>query len=572
MSPPGIEFKANLFSRFFYSYLTPLLLKGYRVPLEASDISAMLEPFDGCGACASRFHAHFAAAPPAAPLPARLRGALLRLVGEDMAAAGVGKLLGDLLGFVQPLAVAGVLSFLVTRQRGGRDALWGAAGAQMELGYWWFVAACAASLLQNALLHRHHHHSIRAGMHARSALSVAVLEKALRLPPGARAAFGAGKVQNLGTSDPNAVGMFFWFAHYLWSAPLQLTISMAMLYSYLGWPSFVGLAVLLLLLPLQGALGRRLTEMNKATAACGDARLKLAAEAFGGIRALKLLGQEAAFGGKLAAARGVELRAKWGVLLVGAANTAATECGPLLASVLALVAYGLTSPTPLTPPQAFAALALFQILRLPVMILPMLTGQIAASRASLERLVGFLGTSEGRDYREGARSGEAAALAGAELAWTPAPGAPPCLRVPTLSLPRGALTAVVGPVGCGKSALLAALLGDLHLTAGTVRVEGGAALRGAGKGAAAAAHRLMRASPRGAKRHPPRKHHFWGAPRRGAPRRRHGRLRAGRGPSRAARGPRHGGGRAGRHAEWRAEGARGARARALLAGPPPTAG
>jgi hypothetical protein len=237
---PGIEFQHNILSRFFFSYLTPLLWKGYRVPLEQSDVANMLEPFDASGACAARFEAALARAPPGAALPARLRGALLSLVSQDMLAAGAGKLLGDLLGFVQPLAVAGVLSFLAVRRAGARDAEWGVAGARMELGYWWFVAATVSSLLQNAFLHRHHHHSIRAGMHARSALSVSVLAKALRLPPAARAAFGAGKVQNLGTSDPNAAGMFFWFAHYLWAAPLQLALAMAMLYSYLGWPAFVG--------------------------------------------------------------------------------------------------------------------------------------------------------------------------------------------------------------------------------------------------------------------------------------------------------------------------------------------
>jgi energy-coupling factor transporter ATP-binding protein EcfA2 len=54
---------------------------------------------------------------------------------------------------------------------------------------------------------------------------------------------------------------------------------------------------------------------------------------------------------------------------------------------------------------------------------------------------------------------------GAELCWSAAPGAPPCLRVPSLALPRGKLTALVGPVGCGKSALLSALLANLTDTA-----------------------------------------------------------------------------------------------------------
>jgi predicted membrane metal-binding protein len=40
VSPHGLEFSTNLISRFFFSYLTPLLLKGYRVPL----IESMVGP------------------------------------------------------------------------------------------------------------------------------------------------------------------------------------------------------------------------------------------------------------------------------------------------------------------------------------------------------------------------------------------------------------------------------------------------------------------------------------------------------------------------------------------------
>lgn len=43
---------------------------------------------------------------------------------------------------------------------------------------------------------------------------------------------------------------------------------------------------------------------------------------------------------------------------------------------------------------------------------------------------------------------------------------PPCLRELRLSLPKGRLTCVVGEVGSGKSSLLAALLGELHLLPG----------------------------------------------------------------------------------------------------------
>jgi ATP-binding cassette subfamily C (CFTR/MRP) protein 1 len=60
----------------------------------------------------------------------------------------------------------------------------------------------------------------------------------------------------------------------------------------------------------------------------------------------------------------------------------------------------------------------------------------------------------------------AVALRNASFSWAAAVGSAEqqlCLRGIDVELPRGKLTAVVGPVGAGKSSLLAALLGELEL-------------------------------------------------------------------------------------------------------------
>ena len=53
-----------------------------------------------------------------------------------------------------------------------------------------------------------------------------------------------------------------------------------------------------------------------------------------------------------------------------------------------------------------------------------------------------------------------------------------CLLAPSLDIqvPKGALVAVVGPVGCGKSSLLSALLGEMEKLEGKVYMK----VRGAG--------------------------------------------------------------------------------------------
>ena len=238
-------------------------------------------------------------------------------------------------------------------------------------------------------------------------------------------------------------------------------------------------------------------------------------EACKGILIVKLLGWESSFAARIAQARGKELSEKWRVALYNAINSSAVEAGPLFASALALVTFGLTSSTPLTPGQAFTALALFQILRGPLMVLPMLTGQYAGASASLARLRDFLAAEELTEYRQfvgqqqgqgGQQGGGGAAvrLQGLRATWGPQPPAPAAtgsaftLQVGALAAPVGGITAVVGPIASGKSTLLAALLGDLHVQAGSVQValsaEGGQAgeagsssSSSSSKGAAAAA-------------------------------------------------------------------------------------
>lgn len=48
---------------------------------------------------------------------------------------------------------------------------------------------------------------------------------------------------------------------------------------------------------------------------------------------------------------------------------------------------------------------------------------------------------------------------------------PPTLHSLDIQVPKGTLVAVVGPVGCGKSSLLSALLGEMEKLEGKVYVK-----------------------------------------------------------------------------------------------------
>lgn len=490
------ESEANLPSRFLFSWLTPFVLLGSRRPLESSDLGDVL-PVDESARLGAALFAHL---PSSAPTPRELMWALLRLTASDMAHAGAGKLVGDLLGFIGPLSVSGIITFVAARNAGLSDARWNGC----ELGYLWLVAGVVAGVLQNLGLHRHHHHSIRSGMHARSALSALIFQKSLRLSAATRARLGAGKLQTLLSADAQNLNLIFWYLHYAWAGPLQLALTLAMLVSQIGvGGALVALGTLIVLSPLQAKIGARIGALTKIALSASEARIKSLSEALGGIRVVKALGWEPAWIARVDAAREKELAQKRGVAVVGALNSALVEVAPLAVAAAAFGASVGITGQPLSPTAAFVSLTLYNILRLPVMVLPMLFGAGASARVSAERISEFLceadavspvgvfmsddESARGTDARldgvratwaEAGKKAETSAAGGKEGVSGKSPtttsGAEekPALKFVldnvSARFAPSTLTCIIGGVGSGKTSLLHALLGELDVASGVI--------------------------------------------------------------------------------------------------------
>ena len=322
---PPTEGEASLFSRFFFSWLTPFLLLGYSRPLEEADLGPVLES-DKASRLTQRLRSSLFTTTSSKLLLTRkhIARAIISLVSVDMLHAGIGKLFGDLLGFIAPLSVAGIIAFCAARSSGVSDTR----TFGVENGFLWLVAGVVSSVLQNSLLHRHHHHSIRSGMHVRVALTGVVFEKSMSITAAARTRIGAGKIQTLSSADSNAIGLLCWFIHYAWAAPLQLAICMAMLVAQLGWaPTVVAVCTLLCLTPLQGRLVARVSNLTKAARSATDKRMSALNEALDGIRVVKALGWESAFSARITIARKDEQKHKKAVAMANAISMTLVEAG-----------------------------------------------------------------------------------------------------------------------------------------------------------------------------------------------------------------------------------------------------
>ena len=147
----GVESRANFFSRATWGWLSGLLALGYRKPLEETDLG-VIDPSDESSRLVAQLRVDIGGAAVSLPeLERQLFSSIMRLQWAEVAAAGVAKLLGDLLGFVSPLALAGIVRFVALKAGGLNDEMWGVGGAQMELGYWWLIAVFVSVMLQVCL-------------------------------------------------------------------------------------------------------------------------------------------------------------------------------------------------------------------------------------------------------------------------------------------------------------------------------------------------------------------------------------------------------------------------------------
>ena len=315
----------------------------------------------------------------------------------------------------------------------------------------------------------------------RGALIGAVFQKSLRLSPESRGLYTTGQIQNLMSTDSRTVSDFVLYVNMLWSATEQIIVAMLLLVNLMGWiPTVAGVLFILASMPLQAALVATIKALREKASASTDDRVKVVSEAIKGIKVVKLYAWELSFVKKILATRARELHFMRKMAITQAWSSTIVSSLPTMLTVTVFVAYVLTGRV-LDAAVVFPAIALFNVIRPPLLFLPSIIISAARAGASLSRLTSFLSAEELVPMYEGHHALDQHVLEtenvdlaaeNASFTWDPSTS----LSASTLTsisfrVPQGALVAVLGPTGSGKSTLLAGLLGELPIVSGRAGIR-----------------------------------------------------------------------------------------------------
>uniref|UniRef100_A0A8D0A2U8 ATP-binding cassette, sub-family C (CFTR/MRP), member 3 n=1 Tax=Sander lucioperca TaxID=283035 RepID=A0A8D0A2U8_SANLU len=396
--------------------------------------------------------------------PSFLR-ALIRAFGPYFLIGSAYKLLQDVITFVNPQLLRMLILF--TKQKGAPD-WWG-----YSLAFLMFFTA----FLQTLILHQHFQYCFVTGMNVRTAVIGAIYRKALVITNAAKRSSTVGEVVNLMSVDAQRFMDLTTFLNMLWSAPLQIMLALYFLWQNLGPSVLAGVAVMIMLIPLNAVIAMKTRAYQVEQMQYKDSRIKLMNEILNGIKVLKLYAWENSFKEKVLAIRQKELQVLRKTAYLGALSTMAWTSAPFLVALTSFAVYvTVDENNTLDAEKAFVSLSLFNILRFPLNMLPQVISSIVQASVSLKRIQNFLSHDE-LDPNSVDRKNTAAefsvTVVNGKFAW--AKGDPPILHNINMMVPNGSLLAVVGHVGCGKSSLLSALLGEVEKLEGEVSIRGSVA-------------------------------------------------------------------------------------------------
>ncbi|XP_037623776.1 ATP-binding cassette sub-family C member 8 isoform X2 [Sebastes umbrosus] len=451
--------------------------------------------------------------------------ALRKAFGRPLILSITFRFLADLLGFAGPLCISGIVHHISKDNRTSQQPMrllgiyFISSKEFLENAYVLAVLLFFALLLQRTFLQASYYVAIETGINLRGAIQTKIYNKIMRLCTSnmSMGELTVAQICNLVAIDTNQLMWFFFLCPNLWAMPVQIIVGVILLYYLLGISALIGATVITVLAPVQYFVATKLSQTQKTTLEYSSERLKKTNELLRGIKLLKLYAWEHIFCDSVEGTRGKELTSLKAFALYSSISIFMNAAIPIAAVLTTFVVHvHISEDADLSPAVAFASLSLFHILVTPLFLLSSVVRSTVKALVSVQKLSEFFSSDEIGEEQEpramltsgssnhnqnryqavplkvvnrkrpprddwnnyssqGDHEGDipfqdvdqdiCIKITSGYFTWT---DGPPTLSNVDIKIPFGKMTMIVGQVGCGKSSLLLAALGEMQRVSGAV--------------------------------------------------------------------------------------------------------
>ncbi|KAK2048585.1 ABC transporter [Colletotrichum somersetense] len=295
-----------------------------------------------------------------------------------------------------------------------------------------------------------------------------------------------GTIINLMSVDSFKISEVTAYLHFICaSAPSQLIIAIILLWNVMGLSAIPGLVVMALLLPINYSFARGFANTSKKILGATDKRINVTNEVLQNIRIIKYFAWEAKFGRIVDEKRAAELKALRSRYIIWSFAVAVWNSVPVLITFFSFLMYTLVEHKPLYPSVAFTAISLFMLLRVPLDQIGDMFAHVQETKVSLDRVEEFLTEEETEKYEQlgednvDENGNKVIGFRKGNFIWggkdVVAEDGSMAFRLMDLDVDFriGKLNIISGPTGSGKTSMLMALLGEMTLVGGKVYCPGG---------------------------------------------------------------------------------------------------
>ncbi|KDQ12182.1 hypothetical protein BOTBODRAFT_34790 [Botryobasidium botryosum FD-172 SS1] len=414
--------------------------------------------------------------------------------------SGVIKFIGDTLQSTSPLVTKALLAHLSRVYHHHKDPENTPQPAGIGYGIGLVILIYVMQQLSSFCTNAYTFQSMTTGFLARTSVISCIFRKSLRLSAKSRIKHSMGQITTIISTDASRLDLAASQFHLVWIGPVQILLSVALLIRNMGYSALVAVAVLLLAVPFQALVVRRMVAGRKAAVDITDKRVRLVQEILQGIRLLLLLGWQAPYTERVIGLRKEELGKIRNIAVYRALMLSFVHLIPILAAILCFVTYAMTGHA-LHAATVFSSLQYFNLIRSPLVMVPIALTSVGDAKVAIKRIAELLTAEEIEGDYPIERDSDMAVRVHGDFTWETAgppeikakgkgskeqdtekdsrlsqdseqsPQSTPAAFQLTnvhLEIPKGAFVAIVGKVGSGKSSLLQALSGEMRKTSGHV--------------------------------------------------------------------------------------------------------